>query len=102
MSKESKLEEEIVQHKTSKKFLDLLAIASKNKRPVNQKKRKLMKELAIRSAQASELAEAEQARGSSTFVTQGSQNAIQSKKSLSKRTIGKSSFVKSPQRVSED
>ena len=35
ISKESKLEEEIVLHKASKKFLDLLAIASKNKKPVN-------------------------------------------------------------------
>ena len=35
LSKESKLEEEIVTHKASKKFLDLLAIASGNKKPVN-------------------------------------------------------------------
>ena len=34
-SKESKLEEEILLHKESKKFLDLLAIASKVKKPVN-------------------------------------------------------------------
>lgn len=38
-SKESKLEEEIKTHKASKRFLDLIAIASKNKKPVNQKKR---------------------------------------------------------------
>jgi len=34
-SKESKLEEEILTHKASKKFLDLLTIASKIKKPVN-------------------------------------------------------------------
>ena len=34
-SKESKLEEDIRTHKASKKFLDLLAIASKNKKPIN-------------------------------------------------------------------
>ena len=39
ISKDSKLEEEIYQHKGSKRFLDLLAIASNNKKPVNQKKR---------------------------------------------------------------
>ena len=43
-SKESKLAEEIAQHKQSKKFLDLLAIASKNKMPVSQKKRQLLKQ----------------------------------------------------------
>ena len=44
-SKDSKLEEEITLHKTSKKFLDLIAIASKNKKPVNQKLRKKRKEI---------------------------------------------------------
>jgi len=34
-SKESKLEEEIKTHKASKRFLDLVAIANKNKKPVN-------------------------------------------------------------------
>ena len=34
-SKESKVEEEIVLHKASKKFLDLLAIASGEKKPVS-------------------------------------------------------------------
>ena len=34
-SKMSKVEEEITQHKQHKKFLDLIAIASKNKIPVN-------------------------------------------------------------------
>ena len=42
-SKWSKMEEEIQLHKASKKFLDLLSIASKIKRPVNQKKRRKIK-----------------------------------------------------------
>ena len=40
ISKTSKLEEEISIHKQHKKFLDLIAIASKVKKPVNQKRRK--------------------------------------------------------------
>ena len=40
MSKTSKVEEEISIHKQHKKFLDLIAIASKVKKPVNQKLRK--------------------------------------------------------------
>lgn len=35
-SKFSKLEEEISSHKQNKKFIDLIAIASKLKKPVNQ------------------------------------------------------------------
>ena len=76
LSKESKLEEEIVTHKASKKFLDLLAIASGNKKPVNQKKRKKMKEILERKEEEMELAEAaamDYGRdGSHTFMTQGS------------------------------
>ena len=49
-SKMSKVEEEITQHKAHKKFLDLIAIASKNKQPVNQKKR--MKNKARRDVSA--------------------------------------------------
>lgn len=41
----SKVEEEMTQHKQHKKFLDLIAIASKNKKPVNQKRRQYMKKL---------------------------------------------------------
>lgn len=39
-SRSQKVEDEITLHKKHKKFLDLIAIASKNKVPVNQKKRK--------------------------------------------------------------
>ncbi len=42
-SKMSKVEEEITLHKQHKKFLDLIAIASKNKKAVNQKQRNYMK-----------------------------------------------------------
>lgn len=35
ISKTSKLEEEMGAHKEHKKFLDLIAIASKHKKPVN-------------------------------------------------------------------
>ena len=78
LSKESKLEEEIVLHKASKKFLDLLAIASKSKKPVNQKKRRQMKQLLERNANETAQAEAamENARasdGGHTFLTQTSQ-----------------------------
>ncbi len=41
----SKVEEEITLHKQHKKFLDLIAIASKNKKAVNQKQRNYMKML---------------------------------------------------------
>ena len=41
----SKVEEEMTQHKQHKKFLDLIAIASKNKKPMNQKRRQYMKKL---------------------------------------------------------
>ena len=42
-SKMSKVEEEITLHKQHKKFLDLIAISSKNKKSVNQKQRNYMK-----------------------------------------------------------
>ena len=38
-SKMSKVDEEIQSHKQHKKFLDLIAIAAGEKKPVNQKKR---------------------------------------------------------------
>jgi hypothetical protein len=41
----SKVEEEITLHKQHKKFLDLIAIASKHKKAVNQKQRNYMKKL---------------------------------------------------------
>ena len=63
LSKESKLEEEIVTHKASKKFLDLLAIASGNKKPVNQKKRRKMKELMERNQEEMDRAEAMENKG---------------------------------------
>ena len=44
-----KADDEIHNHKKQKKFLDLIAIMSKNKEPKNQKKRKYMK--AMRAAQ---------------------------------------------------
>jgi hypothetical protein len=43
-SKMSKVEEEIVQHKASKNFIDMLSIASGSKQPIDQKSRKRMKE----------------------------------------------------------
>lgn len=94
LSKESKLEEEIVLHKASKKFLDLLAIASKNKKPVNQKKRRQMKKLL--ALNQSELQNsgtaAEHAGGGHTFVTQTS---VVGKKVASKllKMVGKTSFI---------
>ena len=93
-SKDSKLEEEIVLHKTSKKFLDLLAIASKNKKPVNQKLRRKKKELLER--QSSEQLDddhqkVEKVSDQQTFVTQNS--VINQKKR--KTTVNKSSFIKS-------
>lgn len=85
-SKESKLEEEILLHKESKKFLDLLAIASKVKKPVNQKKRNRRKTLMVngvgdQSALSSHLIISEQERDGSTFLTQTGQNANSGKKS---------------------
>ncbi len=47
-SKISKVEEEITLHKEHKRFLDKIAIASKNKKPVNQAERKRMKQLRAR------------------------------------------------------
>ena len=41
----TKVEEEIQSHKQHKKFLDLIAIASKNKILVNQKERNRIKKL---------------------------------------------------------
>ena len=38
-SKMSKVDEEIQSHKQHKKFLDLIAIAAGEKKPINQKKR---------------------------------------------------------------
>lgn len=84
-SKESKLEEEILLHKESKKFLDLLAIASKVKKPVNQKKRNRRKTLMVSSvgdqSALSHLIISEQERDGSTFLTQTGQNANSGKKS---------------------
>lgn len=94
-SKDSKLEEEIVLHKTSKKFLDLLAIASKNKKPVNQKQRRRKKEQLER--QQSELHDEggadqrEKVAGQHTFVTQKS--GLDHKKPR-KTTVNKASYVK--------
>lgn len=69
-SRESKLDEEIKTHKASKKFLDLIAIASKIKKPVNQKKRARVK--AMNEAANDDLrGNAHNERGSSTFITQG-------------------------------
>ena len=42
-SKMQKVEDEMTLHKKNKKFLDLIAIAAKHKKPKNQKKRKMMK-----------------------------------------------------------
>ena len=42
-SKMSKVDEEIQSHKQHKKFLDLIAIAAGEKKPINQKKRLQMK-----------------------------------------------------------
>ena len=42
-SKISKIDEEIMSHKEHKSFLDRIAIASKNKKPVNQAQRKRIK-----------------------------------------------------------
>ena len=50
-------------HKASKKFLDLLAIASGNKKPVNQKKRRKMKELMERNQEEMDRAEAMENKG---------------------------------------
>lgn len=67
-SRESKLEEEIKTHKASKKFLDLIAIASKNKKPVNQKKRYRRK--AMQAAANVDLENRNpNDRDSSTFIT---------------------------------
>lgn len=40
----SKIDEEILLHKESKRFLDMLSIAAGQKAPVNQKKRRKEKE----------------------------------------------------------
>ena len=65
-SRENKLEEEIKTHKESKKFLDLIAIASKNKKPVNQKKRERRKTLL---ANANFDLNQRSQQDSSTFIT---------------------------------
>lgn len=66
-SKESKLEEEIKTHKTSKKFLDFIAIASKNKKPVNQAKRNKRKMMEKYQEEAAK--DRMKNLNSSTFVT---------------------------------
>ena len=66
-SKESKLEEEIKTHKASKKFIDLIGIASKNKKPVNQKKRQRQKMMLLNAN--NDLNQKSQ-NDSSTFITQ--------------------------------
>lgn len=67
-SRESKLEEEIKTHKASKKFLDLIAIASKNKKPVNQKKRYRRKAM-LAAANVDLENRNPNDRDSSTFIT---------------------------------
>ena len=54
-----KADDEIHNHKKQKKFLDLIAIMSKNKEPKNQKKRKYMK--AMRAAQELDVENLDQA-----------------------------------------
>ena len=115
LSKESKLEEEIVLHKASKKFLYLLAIASKNKKPVNQRKR-IRQKLQERAENASSMSQETERqhqnnRTGSTFVTQAAQvansNSASKKGGLKavnqqKATIGKSSFIKASPRADDN
>ena len=42
-SKMQKIDDEVTMHRKHKRFLDLIAIASKNKVPVNQQRRKMLK-----------------------------------------------------------
>ena len=70
-----KVDDESKLHRYNKKFLDLIAIASKNKVPVNQKERKMRKE-ALLVAEVDEqenmnaLQQQSQRIGDMTFLTQ--------------------------------
>ena len=68
-SKMQKVEDEITLHKKHKKFLDLIAIASKNKDPKNQKQRKKMK-LAAELEELKTNQPVQQKGSDMTFVTQ--------------------------------
>ena len=99
-SKESKLEEEIKTHKASKRFLDLIAIASKNKKPVNQKKRQKQKLL---QQATMNIGEEVKQRESSTFLTQLSRlQTLKKQSSLKMHKVGKSSYIKSSAAGSDD
>ena len=90
-NKISKIDEEIITHKASKKFLDVLAIASGNKIPVNQKKRKLQKmaELTKKNAESTFSTAAKQVN-QATFMTQASKDGGSPKKSNRRPTINMS------------
>ena len=83
----SKIEEEITTHKAHKKFLDVIAIASKNKIPVNQKQRKKLKQMreyAEREADNSFEDDGQERDRSNTFLTQQGAMPQNMKKNLSK------------------
>ena len=103
-SKESKVEEEIVLHKASKKFLDLLAIASGEKKPVSQKRRravKLARERALEEESRADSALFERTK-SGTFVTQGGPSGRSSQMRHAKTKVGKTSFIKAASPSGDD
>ena len=96
ISKESKLEEETHQHKGSKRFLDLLAIAQGGKKPVSQKRRKRMKEQMDRNQEEADRQDPNS--GKDFFMTQAQpkqNDSLYTKKATRMKTVGKTSFVKS-------